>query len=251
MSTRANIIVQTAPQEFKVIYTHSDGYPHHQGVYLERFHKSYDAAKEIVSLGACSFLDLRVSPEPGEAHAFDRKDRAPFCSVFYARDRAEGVMLDTTDTLEKALKLADNEYVYVWLEDAGSWLWSEVKLEESDGDYVVVTEVLDLMALDNFIATDDRCLGEIARLDETGMTLEWRDAGCPHYSVESAYGPDRYPVPLYDDGEVRAFDDETLNPVVVCGEGVPCGVEEAPKKKRKVATKAEKTGFAYQEGAWA
>lgn len=33
MATRANIIVQTAPSVFKVIYTHSDGYPSWMGVY--------------------------------------------------------------------------------------------------------------------------------------------------------------------------------------------------------------------------
>lgn len=190
MATRANIIVQTAPDTFKVIYTHSDGYPAWMGVYLDRFHNTEKAAKEIVRLGPMSELGARLAPNEGEKHSFDYRERAAFCSTFYKRDcdpKSRSLKTWPFGTLNEALNSADNEYVYVWLQGKG---WHICPADEDTGAW------LDPVPLAGFLRADEKCLERIAQLDEQGMTVEWRDAGCPHERVEKKYEPRFDPKPI-------------------------------------------------------
>lgn len=254
MGTRANIIVQRGRQEFALIYTHWDGYPSGNGVLLDRFHNDHEAALEIVLNGDLSSLAERITPFPGEEHSFDKA--APFCTTFYGRDRGEdGTEARTYDTLEEALLNADNEYVYVWTIGSDGWLFAPV---DDPADTFAA-----LRALKPFIETDEDCQAAVARYDAAGMTPEWRARGCPHIIVTASYGPNVLSVPLNADGTVPETYDRmeggvdatyTVHAIQPGDGGGGCDEpEEAPApKKRKVATKAEKRGFAYEnEGAWA
>jgi hypothetical protein len=245
MGTRANLIVRRGPQDYAMIYTHWDGYPSGNGVLLDRFHNSYEAALEIVRNGDLSSLHERITPFPGEKHTFD--EAAPFCTTFYGRDRGEsGTEARSYETLEEAIRNADNEYVYVWMDGVGGWFFAPVG-EDTLGA---------LRALRPFIEKDDECQANVARYDAVGMTQEWRARGCPHIVVTGTYSPHVYSVPLNPDGTVpetftRLEDGvEETYPVQTVQAAEP---KESPApKKRKVATKAEKRGFAYENaGAWA
>lgn len=263
MATRGNIIVQVEAQKFVGLYTHSDGYPSWNGVLLDRFHRSNEAAQEIANLGCCSVLDVRLAPEPGEAHEFDSGKRAAFCSVFYGRDRGDTpdeLFGFQRDNLQAALDQADHCYTYVWLLDGDGWLFSET---------VEGLSVDMLKPLADFVANDEECQERVTKWDAQGKTLAWRDAGCPHSTFDSKYGPQYLSVPLNADGSIPAtatfgevFGSEGPVgelPVYTVGlyEPAPAPVAElttpapAPAKKRNVAKKADKKGFAYQEGAWA
>ena len=178
MATRANIIVETAPARFEVIYTHSDGYPSYMGVYLDRFHNTEKAAKKIVDLGDMSFLEARLEPAPGEGHGFDIDKRAAFCSVFYKRDREPKELSHCAafyPSLKEALDDCDHYAVYVWLKGSG-WHFSLVD------PYPV--KPFHLKPLTDFVREDADCQKHIAYLDNEGQTVEWRDAGCPAERVQ-------------------------------------------------------------------
>lgn len=254
MGTRANIIVQRGPEHFALIYTHWDGYPSGNGVLLDRFHNDYGAALEIVRNGDLSSLHERITPLPGEEHTFD--EAAPFCTTFYGRDRGEsGTEARTFTSLEEALLNAVHEYVYVWTIGSDGWLFAPV---DDPADTFAA-----LGRLKPFIETDEECQEAVARYDAAGITPEWRARGCPHSVAVATYGSGVFSVPLNADGSVpRTFTRitggvEVTHPVITIqpGDGGSgCAEpEEAPApKKRKVATKAEKRGFAYENaGAWA
>ena len=247
MGTRANIIVQRGPQDYALIYTHWDGYPSGNGVLLDRFHNDSIAALEIVRNGDLSSLHERITPLPGEKHTFD--EAAPFCTTFYGRDRGEsGTEARCYTTLNEALLNADNEYVYVWTLGADGWLFAPV---DDPADTFGA-----LGRLKSFVETDEECQATVARYDAVGTTQEWRARGCPHIVVTGTYSPHVYSVPLNPDGTVpetftRLEDGvDVTYPVQTVQAAEP---KEAPApKKRKVATKAEKRGFAYENaGAWA
>ena len=174
MGTRANIIVQTGPDVFKVTYLHSDAYPSGVGVILDRFHNSPAAARKIASLGSCSSLCVRLEPNVGEKHGFDYRDRAAFCSVFYKRERCEKGSVEKFTVLEAALEYSDNEYVYAWVTGEG-WM-----IRDEDGTTLV--------PLDQFLKGDQQCRDVVSEMDENGMTLAWKDAGCPHTATPTDYG---------------------------------------------------------------
>lgn len=177
MATRANIVVQTGPKTFKVIYTHSDGYPSWMGVYLDRFHNTLAAAKAIVELGDMSALDARLAPDEGEQHGFDYRSSAAFCSVFFGRDRDPGsYKARTYRTLEAALEACGHYAVYVWVRGSVGWTFALLHGDEVEPD--------DLQDLAAFVRQDEDCIARIAELDAEGQTVEWRDAGCPHERTE-------------------------------------------------------------------
>ena len=244
MGTRANIIVELAPQQFGLIYTHWDGYPSSNGVILDRFYDTYEKAVELITPGDLSSLSVRC--DAVEGHTFD--NRAPFTTNYYGRDRGEKgpTAARIADSLEEALKLADNEWVYVRLREGDGWLFCEPKLQWAD-DYsscTVMTEETDLSPLAPFLAQDEHCLATIKAFDDAGETREWAEANCPHtVNADAKYDHDKYTaVPLDKVAETEG--------VVYRGDA-PAPAEAPAPKKRRVAKKAEKTGAAYQDGAWA
>ena len=115
MATRSNIAVKMNDGTFKKIYCHFDGYVSHNGVMLLEHYNSQERAEALVALGNISYL--RPSIECPSGHSFDYPVAG--YTVAYGRDRGEKkqeaqiIHKSNTNCLE-----VDEEYLYVWIDDA-------------------------------------------------------------------------------------------------------------------------------------
>ena len=87
MSTNSMIGVQNSDGTVEAVYCHNDGYLEHNGRMLVEHYNNEEAARNIVALGALSFLAERLHPTPGVQHSFTNREEG--VSVFYGRDRGE------------------------------------------------------------------------------------------------------------------------------------------------------------------
>ena len=116
MGTRANVAVKVG-DEYRVIYTHWDGYPSHHLPILQGHYNSQERAELLVSFGDASQLEERCIPNG--PHSFENKEEG--CTVYYGRDRGEGGAECTVLSPPMGLKV-DNEYLYYF--DGDSWKWT-------------------------------------------------------------------------------------------------------------------------------
>ena len=108
MATRSRIRMTLPTGETKSSYCHWDGYPSNMGPLLKENYNTTEKVRELLELGALSYLAPKVKPEPGERHSFDRP--APDVTVAYHRDRGEKLMVGHD---------SPEEYDYVW--DGEKW----------------------------------------------------------------------------------------------------------------------------------
>lgn len=129
MGTRSNI-GYVENERAKVVYCHWDGYLEHNGKLLFSHYNSLEKAKEIVALGALSFLDENLYPSSDAKHSFD--ERQDGVSVAYHRDRGEELEIleyevSKSKPLEALEKLNDLHIEFVYIFYQNKW-W--VKYED-------------------------------------------------------------------------------------------------------------------------
>lgn len=112
MATRSRIRMVLPTGEAKSIYCHYDGYPSNQAPILKEHYNTTEKVRELLELGAISYLAPRVKPEPGEEHSFEMP--ADDVVVAYHRDRGEELHTGHDDP---------EEYDYVW--DGEAWYLSD------------------------------------------------------------------------------------------------------------------------------
>lgn len=74
MSTRANIGIKLDNGQYKMIYSHFDGYPRHVGEVLANYHNSYEKALELLEGNVIRCFKTDGSFErynDGQAHCYD------------------------------------------------------------------------------------------------------------------------------------------------------------------------------------
>jgi hypothetical protein len=113
MSTRSTIIIQDAPDAFRGIYCHFDGYPEGVGKVLDKHYAERSKVSQLIDLGDISSLDKKVAPGKGSSHSYDSPVRG--CTVAYGRDRSEeGTEFKTGKTLSEVTDQIGGSYVYVF-----------------------------------------------------------------------------------------------------------------------------------------
>lgn len=166
MATRANIVVQTGDDQFKVIYTHYDGYPSDMGVKLVRFYPTLERARALVEPGDIRTLGERC----GRPQAND-SEGADFCTEYFNRDRGEeGCDGHFFSTLTEALEWCDNDYAYVLTEGAQGW-----RFGEPTGNPMLD----ELRPLRAYIDKDKDCQESWATYEDCGHDYEWAIKGEP------------------------------------------------------------------------
>ena len=150
MSTRSNIaILNGANCAIKAIYCHSDGYPAHNGHILDTYYTPGNAVPtgqapgarvacqqkimDLIDLGDLSLLGKQIHPDPDKPHGFDYRERQPFVTVAYGRDRGEkDAKARLYDTYEEwhASMWPGIDYAYLYV--GGTWLCAEVTDPDKD-----------------------------------------------------------------------------------------------------------------------
>ena len=117
MATRSRIGILNEDGSISSIYCHWDGYPTHNGKFLNLFYGTETSVREMISLGDLSSLDKNLHPKG--KHTF--KDPEKDCCVFYGRDRGESDCgaIESKDLAELLSISQACEYVYVF--DAHEW----------------------------------------------------------------------------------------------------------------------------------
>lgn len=125
MGTRSYICEEKKDGTFRGAYCHWDGYLENNGMILDKYYKTADKVKKLISLGGMSRLSPNIDPDPAKPHTFDAP-QDDVC-IFYHRDREE-----PWDRSTKPIDFKDNkelgdpdswvEYVYVFGLD-GVWRW--------------------------------------------------------------------------------------------------------------------------------
>ena len=104
MSTHSKIAVRVG-DEFRVIYTHWDGYPDHHLPILQGHYNSQELAERLVEGGSISMLSETIET-----------------CIYYERDRGELSMEFALVPLEELDEFCDEDYVYIWT--GSEWIWS-------------------------------------------------------------------------------------------------------------------------------
>lgn len=117
MATRSRIRMVLPTGEAKSIYCHWDGFPSHQAPILKEHYNTTEKVRELMALGAISYLAPKVKPDEGVAHSFDKP--AKDVVVAYHRDRGDELQLGHDD---------GEEYDYLW--DGERWYLSDGGLTE-------------------------------------------------------------------------------------------------------------------------
>lgn len=133
MSTRSSIAIKRPNGTVESIYCHSDGYLEYNGVMLNNFYREMRKINSLINLGDISFLDRRVNPDPDLPHKFDYDKRQEGITVAYGRDRDEkNCSKKNHKSVEDYIKSFENswqEFAYLYDEENGKWLWSEIPYE--------------------------------------------------------------------------------------------------------------------------
>lgn len=121
MSTRAHITVLGTDGKFRTVYHHNDGYPSYLHHILMGNFNSQEHADWIVSHGDVSILrsPIGILKWPGEEMpGYDSEETDdPKASRFYCNrdgENAEHIKAKETDTIEDAVKVANEDYHYIW-----------------------------------------------------------------------------------------------------------------------------------------
>ena len=124
MSTHSAIVEKTE-NGYRGIYCHWDGHIETNGKTLQEHYQNPGKVKQLIDLGAISFLGERV--DPVEEHSFSKPEKGP--TIAYHRDRGDdklgpyaGVRLTTVTNK------IDYEFVYVF--EDGKWTVNGDSLEE-------------------------------------------------------------------------------------------------------------------------
>jgi len=127
MSTCGNVVMER-DGKYRVIYTHWDSYPSHNGKILLNSYTNPEKVWQLIQLGSISIL----GDEIGEKHAFENPPEGVVTA--YNRDREEpwdDTKYQTFDSKEDALKVCDNDYTYLFKN--GKWTfrkWDEKKFHK-------------------------------------------------------------------------------------------------------------------------
>lgn len=128
MSTRSNIaLYNTETQTAQVIYVHYDGYYSGVGTTLKKHYQDVEKVKKLISGGDISSLAEEVEIPENVIHDFDNRNEK--ITTFYGRDRGETGVESETRYLskDKLHTLKDNDYLYVFLEKEGFWLYTHTE----------------------------------------------------------------------------------------------------------------------------
>ena len=143
MSTRSNIAVLNGAEGIKAIYCHSDGYPAYTGHILDTYYTPGNAVPtgqapaarvacarkitDLIDLGDLSLLGKQIHPDPDKPHGFDYRERQPFVTVAYGRDRGEqnqgAITYNDLDHWHRRM-WPGIDYAYLFV--GGAWLCAEI-----------------------------------------------------------------------------------------------------------------------------
>lgn len=121
MATRSNIAVELPDGKIKVIYSHWDGYPTHNGKILKEHYTDLEKVNKLINLGDISELHESVSCPSG--HSFSTPVKGH--TVFYGRDRGED---DCEPRIVDTPAAAHNQQ-FLYLFKDGKWLVSSAKYD--------------------------------------------------------------------------------------------------------------------------
>ncbi len=110
MATRSNIAVEANDGTITLVYAHWDGYPSHNGRLLLEHYESTEAARALVRRG-----DVSILAENLDATQF-YDDRGESWDMIRPRVLNGREDLPTSGT---------QEFLYLWVEDEGRWLYSD------------------------------------------------------------------------------------------------------------------------------
>ncbi len=95
------------------VYLHFEATVQQAGQILHKCYNKSAAAREIVKLGAVSYLSSSLFPKTGIPHTFNNPQSD--VSVFYHRDRGEPLHKSSCRTVEEYRDLTSLQYVYLWI----------------------------------------------------------------------------------------------------------------------------------------
>ena len=107
MATRANIGIKLDNGQYKMIYSHWDGYPEHVGKVLANYHDSYEKALELLEGNV-----IRSFKEDGSVERYDDGEAEYF------------------DSIEDAMY--GHDYVYIFVEKWKCYTHDMFSLKEID-----------------------------------------------------------------------------------------------------------------------
>lgn len=87
MGTHCTIGYEREDGTIVASYCHYDGYVSSVGVKLARQYSDIEKIKELIALGAMSYLTNKINPSVGSNHSFVKPEDG--VTVFYHRDRGE------------------------------------------------------------------------------------------------------------------------------------------------------------------
>ena len=131
MSTRS-FIGMIEDHVIRGIYCHFDGYIQ-DGVGQKLFenYQNDDKIRELINLGAISFLEAEVNPT--DKHTFDNPQSG--VTVAYHRDRGEDLDIDEFDNINDFdAYIAKSWYDYIYLRFNGKWF----VVQKRNGEFVGV-----------------------------------------------------------------------------------------------------------------
>jgi hypothetical protein len=133
VSTRSAIIEKTADGTYRGVYCHFDGYPAGVGKTLLNHYQDAAKVSALIDLGEISQLDIRVAPEAGEAHSFNRPAKG--VTTAYGRDRGEDSHgpHEGRTVREVESHIGHNGHVYVFAD--GAWTHNELPLADEVAAY--------------------------------------------------------------------------------------------------------------------
>ena len=115
MATRSTIAIELPNGKIKSVYCHWDGYLSYNGKILQEHYTDAKKVAKLISKGAISSL----APEIGRKHKFSDNNKG-MCT-FYARDRGEGMQVDTFKNFDEYnCKMDRQEYDYLFTK-YGNW----------------------------------------------------------------------------------------------------------------------------------
>lgn len=138
MSTNSSICMLSKDGKVKEIYCHWDGYMEHNGTILAKHYTDPKKVKELISLGALSFLGEEIIDKIVEKYGFDYRYNPEAqkefseeelnsykSTVAYHRDRGEDLEIfeynNINDFLKSIKKYGVREFTYLFVESEAQW----------------------------------------------------------------------------------------------------------------------------------
>ena len=120
MGTHCTIGYEREDGTIVASYCHYDGYVSSVGVKLARQYSDIEKIKELIALGAMSYLTNKINPSVGSRHSFDTPEDG--ITVFYHRDRGEPWKQTAPtdyDSFDDWFEANQEEYNYIYVD--GVW----------------------------------------------------------------------------------------------------------------------------------